>query len=330
KGITDDPEFKKKIEEWLNSAIEQELSDERKTNALHIPPEDLMRELEKRLREQKERHDGGNYWIGTGGTSPFGNSGFNPNGIRIGGESGGKSAISIAEERRYADYRTDETLNVRQIKVALKNIRDLRKQGRPDISIPKTIDGTCKNAGDIDIVFEKSRKNNMKLLLLMDVGGSMTPHAERVSKLFSAGHQLNHFKEFHYYYFHNIMYDYVYKDASMRNRISVEYLLNKLKPDTRVIFVGDAYMAPYELMNRPFTYDYVYGRSAKNQKPASEPKSGFERLSQLTHFFKYSVWLNPENRKYWNAPTIEMIRKEIPMFFLSVDGLKQGVRKLVG
>jgi len=325
--LLSDTNFKNKLEDWLKKAIESDLSEQRKLDALKIFPEDLISELEKRLKEQKERHDGGNHWIGTGGTSPFGNNGFNEGGIRIGGESRNRSAISVAGERRYKDYRTDETLGVRQIKAALKKLRALKKEGKPKLSIPHTIRKTCDNAGDIEAIIKKTRKNDLKLLLLMDVGGSMSPYAVRVNKVFSAAHQLNHFKEFHYFYFHNIIYDFVYKDASMRNRITADLLLKKFRPNTRVIFVGDAYMAPYELFHKSQYHQdyYEFGKKGKVQ----DNKSGLERLIQLTDYFEKCIWLNPESINYWNAPTVSAIQKQVEMFFLSLDGIEKGIKQLL-
>lgn len=329
-----DTEFRKLLQEWLQKAIDKKLSEEQKKNAPHLSYEELLKELEKRLKEQKERHDGGNYWVGTKGTSPFGNSGYNPFGVRIGGEGGGKSAVEIASERHFADYRTDETLNVRHIKVALKRLRLLRKEGMESLSVSKTVKKTCDNAGDLELVFEKNRKNNLKLLLLMDVGGSMTPYAKRVNKLFSAGHQLNHFKEFHYYYFHNIIYDYVYQDSSFYSRVPIERLLKKLKPDTRVIFVGDAYMNPYELFQQSeysSAYNYFFN-SRYNQEEDEEltpPKTGLQRLEEFCNYFEKSIWLNPEDRRLWRAPTIDAISAIVPMFFLSIEGVQEGIKELI-
>ncbi|MCB1191596.1 MAG: VWA domain-containing protein [Leptospiraceae bacterium] len=329
-----DSEFKKMLEDWLKQAIQKKLSEEQKLKAPNLSYEDLLKELEKRLKEQKERHDGGNYWVGTRGTSPFGNSGYNPKGIRIGGEGGGKSAIEVASERHFAEYRTDETLNVRHIKIALKRLRLLRKEGRETLSVPKTIKKTCDNAGDLEFIFEKNRKNNLKLLLLMDVGGSMTPYAKRVNKLFSAGHQLNHFKEFHYYYFHNVIYDYVYQDASFYVRVPIDRLLKKLKPDTRVIFVGDAYMNPYELFQQAeysSAYNYFFNSryNEEDEEDHLPPKTGIQRLQEFSDYFEKSVWLNPEDKRLWRAPTIDAISGIVPMYFLSIEGIQEGMKHLL-
>lgn len=323
-GVGDD-EFRSLLESWLQKSAGLPLTEEKKRNAPLMDIEELFEELKKRLEEQKEKHDGGNHWVGTSGTSPFGNSGFNPNGVRIGGESLGRTAIQVFADRKYREYRTDESLNVRQIKVALKKLKDLRKQGRPEFSIEKTIQKTCENGGDLDLVFAPSRKNQLKLMLLMDVGGSMTPHAERVSKLFSAAHQLNHFKEFHYYYFHNIVYDYVYQDAGFTRKLSLDRLTKKISRDTKVIFVGDAAMNPYELFGASGRYYSYYFKDQDIPKS----RSGIEALLFLLDYYKSSIWLNPDDPRYWGATTCEAIADRVSMFFLSVDGLTRGVRELV-
>lgn len=326
--VTGNSEFKSLLEEWLNKAIEKEISEKEKLNAPDKSYEEVLEDLKKRLEEQKERHDGGNRWIGTKGTSPFGNSGFNPNGMRISGDTGNRTAFDTIAERKYRDYRTDETLNVRQIKVALKKLKKLKKEGRIELSIDKTIDATCKNCGDLELIFERSRKNDLKLLLLMDVGGSMSPYAQRVSKLFSASHQINHFKEFHYYYFHNIIYDCVYTDASLNKRITVETMLKKFRPDTRIIYVGDASMHPYELFNKVGMNDYYGYYYHQKNGTAKNVKTGYQTLKQLTEFYPYSIWINPEDRRYWQHETVEAIWDLVPMYFLSVEGLERGIDKL--
>ncbi|HNC00368.1 MAG TPA: VWA containing CoxE family protein, partial [Leptospiraceae bacterium] len=327
--VTSNSEMKSLIEEWLKQAIDRVIPEEQKKQAKELNYEDVFKELQKRLQEQKERHDGGNKWVGTRGVSPFGNSGFNPNGVRAGGDSSGKTAFDVIDERKFRDYRTDETLNVRQIKVALKKLRNLKKEGRLEFSIQKTIDKTTSNGGELELVYERSRKNDLKLLLLMDVGGSMTPHANRVSKLFSASHQLNHFKEFHYYYFHNIIYDAVFTDASMSKKVSISKLTKKFRPDTKVIYVGDASMHPYELFNKTGMYDFYGYGYLKNTKPEVKVKTGFDRMRDLTEYFKDSIWLNPDDERYWHHETVEAIWGLVPMFFLSIDGLDRAIKKLL-
>ncbi|PJZ65087.1 VWA containing CoxE family protein [Leptospira wolffii] len=293
-----------------------------------VPPEKLWEEFLDRLKNQKGEHHGGNKWIGTGGSSPFGHSGENPGGVRIGGEGRGKSAVFQAMERRYKDYRTDEQLDVRQLKIALKRLRNLRKEGIPEFHLPKTVDATCRNAGGPELVFERTRKNGIKVLLLMDTGGSMTPHAERVSKLFSAAHQISHFKEFGHYYFHNSIYDCVYPKGDLRYPIPLKNLFKKHKEDTKVILVGDAYMAPYELLDP--SYGFYHSRFRSDHRLPEDPESGLDSFKRLKSHFQESIWMNPEPKRYWDAPTIYELKKVFPMFFLSIDGLEDGIRRLLG
>ncbi len=317
--------IKAKLSEWLNESIENFLSEERKKNAMNLSIEDVLRELFNRLNEQKERHDKGNYWVGTGGTSAFGNKGYNQNGVRVGGEGGEGIAKQILGDRNYKDYRTDESLNVRQLKLALKKLKDLRKEGKKEFQLDPTIQKTCENAGDIELIFQASRKNKIKVMLLMDVGGSMTPHTQNVGRLFSAAHQLNHFKEFHYFYFHNIIYDRVYLDASFYNSISLDKLYKKISPDTKVLFVGDAAMNPYELYGSYGNY-YTYESIIENISPKV---TGLSSLKSIISFYNNSVWLNPDSPQFWTSTTCEAIWDEIPMYFLSVDGLQQAISKLI-
>ncbi|MEI1278204.1 VWA containing CoxE family protein [Leptospira venezuelensis] len=316
--------FRKEMMDWLSTIFENP----NKLPPGMISPEELWKEFLDRLQNQKGEHHGGNKWIGTGGSSPFGHSGVNPGGVRIGGEGGGKSAIFQAMERKYKDYRTDEQLDVRQIKIALKKLRNLRKEGIPEFHLPKTVDATCKNAGDPELVFDRTRKNGIKVLLLMDTGGSMTPYAERVSKLFSAAHQMNHFKEFGHYYFHNSIYDSVYPKGDLRYPIPLKNLFRKHKDDTKLIIVGDAYMAPYELLDP--AYGFYHSRFRQESKLPEHPESGLDSFKRIKSHFADTIWMNPEPKRYWDAPTIYEIKKVFPMFFLSVDGLEDGIRELLG
>ncbi len=319
-----DTDFNEKLTEWLSKAIENNLTDDRKMNAMNLPIDEILNELLKRLEEQKERHDKGNYWVGTGGTSAFGNKGYNQNGLRVGGDGGEGIAKQIVGDRNYKEYRTDESLNIRQLKVALKKLKDLRKEGRKEFQLEDTIKKTCENAGDIELIFHSSRKNKLKLMLLMDVGGSMTPHSQSVSKLFSASHQLNHFKEFHYYYFHNIIYDRVFTDSIFDKSVSLEKLFKKISPDTKVIFVGDASMNPYELFG---SHGSMYSYNSISE--AKLKITGHSTLKNLVNFYKSSIWLNPDPPQYWSSTTCEAIWDEIPMYFLSVDGIVKAISKLM-
>lgn len=318
-----------RMQEWLKQAKEIELSEERKQNAMNLQENEILKELQKRLAEQKERHDGGNYWVGTGGTSAFGNSGFNPQGIRVGGSSKAKSAIAVAGERNFKDYRSDIVLNTRNIKIALKKVKELKKTGEEKIDVDKSIRKTIDNAGEIEIEFSRERKNNLKLILLMDVGGSMTPFSESVEKLFSSAHNLSHFKKFLPLYFHNIFYDKFYKDARLMSResFSFEELKKKYPRDTRFIIVGDAYMAPYELFQMTGSMNDFYRNFMGD--PYQKSVTGIESLKKLKKRYKNCVWLNPETPKLWNAPTIKAVRSIMPMYELTIDGLNKACKSLV-
>lgn len=326
--LSSDEDFKSKLMSWLEQAKKTHLDEQRKKNAMNLPSEELLKELQERLKTQKERHDGGNHWVGTGGTSAFGHSGFNPNGIRVGGSSGQRSALAVAGERKFREYRHDEKLDVRNIKVALKKLRELRNSGRNELNLDKSIDRTCQNMGEVEIVHTRKRKNDLRLILMMDVGGSMTEHSMRVEKLFSAAHQVNHFKSFDAYYFHNVMYDKVYTDASLRydKAMDLESLSKKFTRDTRLIVVGDAYMAPYELFQMTGTMRDFYWSLRENPKASN--RTGIERVKQLNQMFKKSVWLNPEPSSLWSSPTIAAIKSVFPMRELTIEGISKAVKDI--
>ncbi len=205
--------------------------------------EELQRYFEELLKRQDEEHNFGDQWIGTKGTSPFGHSGENPMGMRVGGAPGMRSAMQIAQKRIFQNYRKDLVLDTRQIKVALKRLRKLDEIGkRNELNLDKTIDETCKNGGDIELVFDKKRKNNLKIILLMDVGGSMTPYARLVNLLFSAADKMGHWKDFKYYYFHNCPYNELYYNAQRNPDEAIEFdeFLKKFNSRYKVVMVGDA------------------------------------------------------------------------------------------
>lgn len=320
-GIAPPFEVTEELIQWLMEPRNRpQLTPEELAAIQKMDLEELLREFEKRLKEQKERHDGGNYWIGTGGTSPFGHSGNNPQGMLVGGPGGMRSAVRIAEQRYFRNYRDDVTLDIRQIKVALKQLRQLNRAGPEDeLDLDRTIDATCKNAGEIEFKWKRPRKNSIKLLLIMDAGGSMEPYADLCSQLFSAANSLSHFRAFKYYYFHNCPYDVLYSDIQQRKGESIEHLLKVLEPDYKVIFVGDACMAYSELMDR-FGDLYFHGY----QKHA-----GIDRLKQFKSHFSHVVWLNPETSVLRSYPTVQIISKLFPMYNLSLEGLNRAVKKLV-
>lgn len=305
--------------EWLSDPQRMaQLSDEQKQALQSLDLEKLRELFEQRLREQKERHDRGNRWIGTGGTSPFGTGGKNPTGMRVGG-GGGRSAMQVADERRFREYRKDVVLDVRQIDVALRGLRRLGRDGALDeLDLDETVDQTCRNAGEIEVVFRPPRRNRVKVVLLMDVGGSMDPHSELMSRLFTAASRAGRFAKFRSYYFHNCIYQAVYEDAQFRKPVTVADLLAGSDRDEKLVIVGDALMHPAELLDAGAMY---YAPAAR--------ASGLEWLRRLSAHFRRAVWLNPEPDRYWVGTTIEVIASVFGMWHLSLDGLGQAVRYLV-
>jgi uncharacterized protein with von Willebrand factor type A (vWA) domain len=320
-GIETPAEIVDEILNWLRDPkILEGLTPEQLAMLPKLDLEALRQLFADRLKAQQERHDGGNRWIGTGGTSPFGNNGKNPAGIRVGGEGGQRSAVQVAEDRRYQNYRHDRTLDVRQTQMALKKLRYLQRLGtEEELDLDETIDQTCRNGGEIELVFSPPRKNNAKVLLFMDAGGSMLPYTHVMEQLFSAAHQMTHFKDFQYYYFHNCIYEQIYTDIRMNKKTSVQALLRTLDADYKVILVGDAYMAPEELVE-PGGAIYYYHH---NSTP------GIEWLRRIEAHFKSCIWLNPIPARNWNRPSIELVRNVFPMYELTLDGLDQGTKHLI-
>ncbi|MHC5036287.1 MAG: VWA containing CoxE family protein [Planctomycetota bacterium] len=278
-----------------------------------VDVEALRDAFEQRLREQKERHDGGGQWIGTGGTSPFGHSGYHPGGIRVGGEGRFGSAVQVAAERRYREHRRDLVLDTRQLGVALKKLRALKREGMAEeLDVEGTIDCTARGGGELELVFQPPRANNLSLLLAMDVGGSMEPYRHLVDLLFSAAHGAQHFKRFDHVYFHNCVYDQVYEDAFFLDAIPLHQLFHRFDRETRLVFVGDAHMYPGELTDRWGAIQW----QDRNEEP------GAFYLQQLTSHFKHTAWLNPMKERMWFAPSVRMIRTLFPMYPLTIDGVE--------
>ncbi|MBA4417731.1 MAG: VWA containing CoxE family protein [Syntrophus sp. (in: bacteria)] len=281
--------------------------------------EELMRQFRERLKEQTERHDGGAKWIGTGGKSPFGAYGTHPGGIRVGGESWSQSAAKVAEERRFKNYRNDIILDVRQTKLALKKLRELKREGaQEELDIDETIDKTAKEGGEIELVFNRSRENTVRIILLMDTGGSMLPYTELCERLFSAASQMEHFKEFKYYFFHNCIYQDIYEDIGNYKSMPTEKFLSNFDKRYKLVFVGDARMAYSELFDVNGCIDYF----STNDKPS------IEWLIKMKEHFPHSVWLNPTHRNFWGHYTVDTISKIFPMFELTIDGLKDAIKAL--
>ena len=248
----------------------------------------LMDRLKELLKEQKERHEGGNKWIGTGGTSPFGNGGENPEGIRIGGEGGNRTAVKVWEARSYRDYDDERELGTRNIKVALRRLRRFARDGAAEeFALDDTIRATAHNAGYLEIKMQPERKNNIKVLMLLDVGGTMDDHIARTEELFSAAK--TEFKNMEFFYFHNCIYDYLWKNNRRRHaeKFPTWDILRKYPPDTKVIFVGDATMSPYEILQPGGSVEY------------NNDEAGAEWLQRFTATFPKFIWLNPEPESYW-------------------------------
>jgi len=307
--------------EWLkNPENFKQMTDEQRAMLEELSRDELLRRYLETLERQTERHDGGGRWIGTGGHSPFGHGGEHPTGIRVGGKGQRKSAMKVAEERHFRDYRTDETLDLRGTRVALKRLRQLTRQGRPD---ELDLDETCRNAGEIELVFRPERKNNVRLLLLMDVGGSMDPYYQPVSRLLTALHAARGLRDFRAYYFHNCVYENVYSDARLLRKSAVPTgdLFRQLDERWKVALVGDAAMHPQELMG-------AFG----NIDPRRETETpGIAWLQRIAAHFDRCVWLNPDPEKSWpHTRTTAVVASVFPMFQLSVDGLEKAVAALVG
>lgn len=311
KDLSIDPALREKLEAWLTAAAQAE----GERAAIPFADEQLWDELRKRLQEQTERHDGGSHWVGAGGTSPFGNSGRAASGIRVGGQGGGRSAVAVADARAWEAYRADAALEVRDQQVALKALRKLQREGRYELDIDGTIDRTAHNGGEIELVERRDRENAVRVVLLMDSGGSMAPHAQRVQQLFTAADALKTFRSFESYVFHNCPYSTLW-DAE-QERVPTGEVLAKLTPRHRLIFVGDASMAPYELFS-------AVGWGWSDQ----ERVTGIEWLRRFKAAAPSSVWLNPDPPAWWDHPTVEAIGGIFPMFELTVDGLRKAVGKL--
>jgi uncharacterized protein with von Willebrand factor type A (vWA) domain len=306
--------------EWLKLLTEKFLTDEEKAQIEALGGWDkLMETLKERLEEQKKRHEGGSKWIGTGGTSPFGNGGYNPEGVRIGGEGGQRKAVKVWEKREYKNLDDSVELGVRNIKVALRRLRKFARTGAPD---ELDLGGTIKKSaqeGYLDIVLRPERRNAVKVLLFLDIGGSMDSHIKLCEELFSAAR--TEFKSLEFFYFHNCLYEGVWKDNRRRHdeKTLTWDVLHKFPHDYKIVFVGDATMSPYEI-----TYP---GGSVEhwNEEP------GAQWLQRVAQVYERLVWLNPTPRAHWDhTPSIQVVREIIGdrMFPLTIQGLDGAMREL--
>jgi hypothetical protein len=309
------------LDEWLKNPAEiaEALGIDEKT-LKRLTPEELLQYFMDRLKEQTEAHHGGSRWIGTRGTSPVGHSGNHPGGMRVGGVSRNKSAIKVAMSRRYKDYSQEGPLTQAQLGEALKRLRQMLPSGPKDIiNIDKTIYETMRNAGEIEIIFDRRLTDRLKVVLMVDNGGwSMDPYIEVVQTLF---HYANsQFKDLKIYYFHNTIYKNVWLDPHRYYKPEPLDDFIRKDPETRLVIVGDASMAPYELMHANGS---IYIEQKQNLP-------SIERLKFLANTFRHAVWLNPRGEHVWDdAWTIDMIRQVFPMFELSLDGLEKAVQYLM-
>ncbi len=321
KGKEAEFDIKKELYEWLDRFVDPA---NRPRMPLDIPPillEELRRKFLERLAEQTEEHHGGNRWIGTGGTSPFGHSGAHPSGIRVGGPGGGRSAVQVAEERRFANYRYDRILDVRQLQVALKRLRKLEQMGpKEELQLEETIDETARNGGEINLIFDSPHKNISELLLFMDTGGSMDPYAKLVETLFSAAHASKHFKAFHPFYFHNCIYSRVYTDMYYGKFMEVEELFRRHGKNFYVVIVGDACMSPYELLYTGGSINYW----------ESHRTVGIDGLKRFKQHYPKAIWLNPQSPSTWNHATIHAIASIFKMYPLTIEGITEAIHHLRG
>ena len=288
--------------------------------------EELLKLLQERLEEQDAEHNGGRKWVGTQGRTPWGNSGWHPNGIRIGGQGRYRTAMAVAGERKFRDFRKDNTLDTRQFQMAFRLLRQLSVQTESvdkELDVDSTIHDTCENAGSLQVRYKNPRKNTVKVLLLMDSGGSMEYYAGLCSMLFQAATKSNHFKELHTYYFHNCIFSSLFQGPQLwrSGEVPTEWVLQNFDSSYKVIIVGDAAMNPYELREKQFQWG----------KGTYAP-SGLEWLERFKKQYPYLIWLNPEpmpsKPDYWSQ-THYQLGQIFQMYDLSAEGLEKGMKRLM-
>ncbi|HQX05316.1 MAG TPA: VWA domain-containing protein [Zoogloea sp.] len=322
KGIESIPGLEVDLpEEWLKAMMQKHLTPEEKAKLEKLGWDKLMEEFKNRLKEQKGRHQGGSKWVGSGGTSPFGNSGYHPEGIRVGGESAGnRTAVKVWDQREYRNLDDSVELGTRNIKVALRRLRRFARQGAPDeLDLDGTIAATARNAGYLDLQMRPERHNAVKVLIFFDVGGSMDDHVKVCEELFSACR--TEFKHMEYFYFHNCVYDHVWRDSARRHseRTSTLDVIHKYGPEYKLIFVGDATMSPYEILQPNGSIEY------------SNTEAGAVWLRRLADAYPSMAWLNPEAERTWDyRQSIGIIRQILgeKMFPLTLDGLTRAISHL--
>ncbi len=316
------PGLKDKLKAWLSKPIERPALSEEELAKLQELDLDALRKLfEERLAEQTERHDGGDKWIGTGGKSPFGQGGQHPTGMRVGeGAKGRGSAVAAARARRFRNYRSDRVLDTRAISVAIRRLRRLeRKSRRIELDVDETVRKTARS-DDLVIVERPERRNQARVVLMMDSGGSMEPHTRLVEQFFSALKNGGGLREVETYYFHNCVYNKVFSDMERFVGKDVDDICRSVPPNTHLFMVGDAWMGPYELLAPYGSLEMV----------TSDKTPGIDRLLQLAKAFPKSVWINPIPENYWHAETIAQTREVMDMVPMTVEGIVEAVSALLG
>ena len=324
-------EIPEEVMKWMEKPVDSDIWDRDKLDKTweEYGLDKILKMLEDRLKTQKKDHSGGNHWIGQGGTSPFGHNGHSSTGIRVGGKSINKSAIQIAGKRDYKAIRSDKILDDRQFSLAFRRLRQFSSKldgPKTELDIDETIKQTCNNAGYLNLVFDRPRQNTVKLLLLIDTDGSMTPYSDLCKTLFMAVSKYNHFKDVKVYYFHNCVYDKLYTNEYCVDEYSVdtEWVLHNLNRDYKVIIVGDAAMGPGELLSRGGNL-----RGDYNEIP------GIEWLKRIKNRFNKVVWLNPSDQSnfmwnyYYSDYSLEVISGEFKMFKLTLKGLEDALKELL-
>ncbi|NWK79987.1 VWA domain-containing protein [Aquitalea sp. LB_tupeE] len=308
-------------EDWLRKQVEKFLSPEEQQQLQAMGWDTLMETLRQRLEEQKERHQGGNKWIGTGGTSPFGAYGYNPAGIRIGqDESRHRRAVKVWDKREFRNFDDAAELGSRNIKLALRRLREFARDGADEeLDLEATIAGTARKAGLLDLRMRRTLRNTVKLLVLFDVGGSMDDHIKEVETLFSA--VKSEFKHLEYYYFHNCVYETVWKDNRRRqgSSLSTLDLLHTFGSDYKLILVGDATMSPYEISHPGGSVEHM------------NPEAGAVWMQRLLAHFRHAAWLNPVAERYWGyTPSLQLMQQLMQqrMFPLTLEGVDRAMRSL--
>ena len=321
-------ELPPELEDWLNTPIDPVEYDISALQNQGLDIETIRKMFEQRLREQHERHGGGTHWVGTGGASPFGNSGYYPGGIRVGGTGRSRSALQVAGERHFRDFREDTTLETRQFQLAFRRLRQfsaLDDGPKDELKLDETVRATGDNAGRLQLVFGRPRRNTVKLLMLFDSGGSMWEFTQLCASLFQAVSRESKFKDLKTYYFHNCFYDDLYTKPTCLHADSVptEWVLSRHGPEYKVIVVGDASMAPYELLSPGGCSDYY----TYNKEP------GIDWIDKFTGRYDRMIWLNPLPRDHWDrgygSETIRIVQNRVPMYRLTLEGLQAGLRALV-